>query len=171
MVDLVLITGGNIGDITNNLECARLMLIQELGPQVACSSVMTSEAWGFEAKEQFLNQVVVINTSLSPQAVLAICHKIECLLGRVREMKITDTSDQFDVAAAIHKIPRYISRSMDVDILFYGDQVVNDDNLIIPHLHIAEREFVLRPLNEVIPQFLHPVTGESVDSMLQRLMK
>lgn len=167
MTDVVLITGGNLGDVAANLERARLMLIEELGEQLCCSSVMRSAAWGFEAEEEFLNQVIVIRTANRPREILEVCHRIERALGRVREPFAESTLITHDATLVNSRI--YASRSIDIDILFYGNEVINEPDLVIPHASIAKREFVLNPLSEVLPMFLHPVTGESVESILKEL--
>lgn len=116
MSKAVLITGGNLGSVAENLEAAREAISREVGVVERCSSVLESEAWGFEAEERFLNQVLVVATALPPEQLLERCLQIERQLGRVRRPG-----------------PRYGSRTMDIDLLFYDNRVVDSDRLTIPH--------------------------------------
>lgn len=159
MAKAVLITGSNEGDRAAALAAARDAVATAAGRVEASSPVMGSEPWG-EFREgavgDFLNQVLVIETELSPHELLAVTQHIEKELGRV---------DKGDWKPA----RKYSSRPIDIDILFYDDEVVNSERLSIPHPHIAGREFVLRPLAAVMPDFRHPVTGETVCQMLRKL--
>ena len=105
MSKAVLITGGNLGSVAENLEAAREAISREVGVVERCSSVLESEAWGFEAEERFLNQVLVVATALPPEQLLERCLQIERQLGRVRRPG-----------------PRYGSRTMDIDLLFYDNR-------------------------------------------------
>lgn len=155
MERVVLITGGNVGNVARTLERARGMLSVEVGREVAASPVMESEPWGFDSPDKFLNQVLVLETSLLPHEVLHICLDIEKRLGRERDEKACG----------------YRSRTIDIDILFYGRRVIDTPELKIPHPLIAVREFVLSPLNSVMPEFIHPVSGKSVARMVEELGK
>ena len=115
MSKAVLITGGNLGSVAENLEAAREAISREVGVVERCSSVLESEAWGFEAEEHFLNQVLVVATALPPEQLLERCLQIERQLGRVRRAG-----------------PRYGSRTMDIDLLFYDDRVVDSDRRRFP---------------------------------------
>lgn len=145
MARIVLITGGNLGPVAENLTAARLSVEKSVGKVVCRSSMIASDAWGFEAPERFLNQVLVVETELAPEEALDRCQQIEREMGRRR-------------------IPGagYRSRTMDIDILFYDRRIVRTERLTIPHPLIAERDFVLAPLEEVLPDFVHPVLGKTV---------
>jgi len=138
MEKLVLIIGGNIGD--------RLLLINQtvdllntiFGPMDRASSIYESSPWGGNSSGNYLNQVLIYSTDLSPKKVLKQIQKIEDLLGRQRDMKWGD-------------------RTMDIDILYYGKKIISSDLLRIPHPFIGARKFVLIPLQEVLPDFIHPV--------------
>ena len=166
MIDVVLLTGGNLGPVAQNLARAREALIEQIGPEKTCSGVWESEPWGFEAPQRFLNQVLVLQTSLEPLAVLDTIQAIERQLGRVREAAPTDPAHHPTSGTA----PRqYHSRPIDIDILFYDDRIIDLPRLQVPHPLIAQRAFVLHPLNEVLPEYRHPVTGLTAREMLEQL--
>lgn len=154
MARVVLLTGGNLGPVAENLEAASRAVAQEVGPIVGRSSVRESEAWGFEAKERFLNQVLVVDTELKPQEVLRRCQRIEQRFGRVRRPG-----------------QGYASRTMDIDILFYDRRIIDTPELRIPHPLIGERDFVLAPLEEVMGDFIHPVSGCTIRQMRCSLLE
>ena len=147
-MDLIVGLGSNRGDRLNYLEKALQALEKEVGKLVKKSSIMETEPWGFEADENFLNRVAWFETDLSAKKVLKKCQSIEKNLGRVRSQS-----------------QRYTSRTIDVDILFYGDCVLNTAELVIPHPLIAYRNFVLYPLQEIIPDFTHPVLQCKIKDM------
>lgn len=133
--------GGNIGDRELLLKSA-INQCKKLGNIVLESSVYETAAWGGVAKGSFLNQVIVLETDLAPEELLENLQIIENNLGRQR---ITQWGD----------------RTMDIDILFFDDQVIQTGTLTIPHPAIATRKFVLVPLAEILPDFVHPVLGKS----------
>jgi len=134
-----LILGGNSGDRMDNLLRAVDMLRVEAGRVVALSAVYESEPWGFDDPCWFLNQVAVVKTSLAPLNLLECIQRIEQTLGRE------------------HSHEGYHARTMDIDILLYGNQIIDFPGLVIPHLRIAERMFVLQPMTELAPDLEHPV--------------
>ncbi len=144
-----LILGGNRGNRPEIFSSAIKLLNSEIGPQKAISSLYESESWGFES-ELFLNQVIIIETPLSPFEVLLHTQQIESQLGRVRNRE------------------GYEPRTIDIDLLYYGSQVINSSGLTIPHPRIAKRKFVLVPLAEIAPNLKDPVTGMTVTGMLQK---
>ena len=168
MIDVVLLTGGNLDPVAQTLALARVALIEQVGPEKACSGVWESEPWGFEAPQRFLNQVLVLQTQLEPLALLDTVQAIERRLGRVRDE--VPTSASRDGASGPTPAPRrYHSRPIDIDLLFYGDRIIDLPRLQIPHPLIAQRVFVLRPLAEVLPDYRHPVTGLTARDMLEQL--
>ena len=148
MIQVVLSTGSNIGDRASHLSAARSEIIDKIGPEVISSPVYESKPWGFEDPVAFLNQVVVLQTDKSAQDCLSIISSIEKGLGRVRYSET------------------YASRVIDIDILFFGNHIIQDPDLTVPHPHIADRKFVLVPLVEVLPDFVHPVSGKSMKVLL-----
>jgi 2-amino-4-hydroxy-6-hydroxymethyldihydropteridine diphosphokinase len=149
MARVVILTGSNRGEKAALLARAAEQVGERVGPIVRRSGVYESEPWGFSDPESFLNQVLVSETNLEPLEVLDRTQSIEKALGRVRKP---------DPPHA----PRYASRPIDIDLLFYDDLRLCSDRLTLPHPLIAEREFVLAPLREVMGDFIHPVYGKPI---------
>lgn len=126
--------GSNLGDKKSNLQKAINMLGERAGEVLAVSSFIETEPWGFVSDNVFLNACVKIDTALTPQELLVATQKIEKALGR------THKSDG----------GQYSDRPIDIDILLYGDIVVDDENLKIPHPYMYERDFVTVPLKEIM---------------------
>ncbi len=141
--------GTNLGDRESNLKAAVASIEEHVGIVVMQSSVYETEPWGFESDEQFLNIVVKVETGLSSSGLLGRILMIESVLGRVRNEK------------------QYSSRVIDIDILFYSDIVVDEVSLIIPHPKIQQRRFILVPLCEIDPGFIHPVLKKPLSSILE----
>jgi len=141
--------GSNLGDRKVNLRNAVEKAEELTGKIVKVSSVYETEPWGFSSDDQFLNMVVKIKTSLKPSELLERLLMVESLMGRLREGK------------------KYSSRIIDIDILFYGKQVVRTEVLEIPHPELYKRKFVLVPLAEIAPDLVHPVFKKSISELLQ----
>jgi 2-amino-4-hydroxy-6-hydroxymethyldihydropteridine diphosphokinase len=152
MAQVVILLGSNRGDREALLARAREAIAGAVGPIVNQSTVHETEPWGFTDPQQFLNQVVVAETTFSPLGVLDRLQKIENDLGRVRDKVKTDEKGE----------RVYESRPIDIDILFYDDVVLNHSRLTIPHRFIAKRQFVLAPLREVMPDYVHPVLKKPI---------
>lgn len=131
--------GGNIGDKAANFNKAYNHITCSLGNLVTKSSVYETPPWGFHAGNAFWNQVVLIETGISPEELLEQIHAIEKIFGRKRQPG------------------KYLSREMDIDILYYDDLTIHTKDLIIPHPLIPQRKFVLVPLTEIAPDLKHPV--------------
>ena len=142
-----ILTGGNLGDRHTNLSRAADLLDSRAGRILRRSILYETAAWGIESQPDFLNQVLEIETALDPEALLSLLLEIEREMGRIRGEK-------------------FGPRTIDLDILLYGDLVLNTTDLDIPHPRMAERRFVLMPLSELIGDRLHPVTGRSIRDML-----
>lgn len=162
MARAVVITGGNRGAVAGRLERAAALLEERAGGVTARSSVCRSRAWGFEAEEEFLNQVVVVQTEREPSALLDILQAIERELGRDRREEAREKAASGQ---------RYASRPIDIDLLLYDRRVIGTERLQVPHPRMGERTFVLRPLCEVMGSERHPVTGERFDEMLAKAEK
>jgi 2-amino-4-hydroxy-6-hydroxymethyldihydropteridine diphosphokinase len=145
---VVLLTGGNLGDRKRILQDARKAIEMLIGSVLKASPIIQSEAWGFESEQDFLNQVIVVDTSLSPIEVLNEIQKIEIDLGRER------------------KSEQWVSRLIDIDILFYNDEIIYSDRLTIPHKHIQDRKFTLYALNQIMSKYQHPIYKKSIKELL-----
>ncbi len=146
MEKVVLHLGSNMGDRAHNLDRAISYIQQTIGTITRLSSVFITEAWGVVDQPDFLNQVVVLDTMLSPENLIQTVQKIETIIGKEKEF---------------HWGPRYI----DIDVLFFGSQIINKKHLRVPHPEIQYRNFVLVPLNEIEPDFIHPVLNKSIDNL------
>ena len=143
-----LLLGGNLGNKSAIFKEAQNILQKKLGKIVKKSSIYETEPWGFKAKDNFWNQALIIETSLSPKNVLKITKDTETELGRIRGEK------------------RYTSRTIDIDILFLGNVIIDEPNLEIPHPRMINRRFVLVPLSEIAPDMIHPAFKKSITELL-----
>ncbi len=149
MMKLYLLLGGNIGNCKECFAKAREMLIENVGEELQISALYESEAWGFESEHKFLNQVLIYSTKLSPDAVLQQTQMIEKKLGRLAKTTIA-----------------YESRPIDIDILFYENEIVDLPYLKIPHPLLHQRRFTLMPLEEIASNFMHPVLKKHIYELL-----
>jgi 2-amino-4-hydroxy-6-hydroxymethyldihydropteridine diphosphokinase len=148
-ISVYIALGTNLGDRAANLQNA----IEALSPLVDVltrSPVYQTPPWGYEDQPDFLNQVVLAQTALAPKDLLAHLKNIETTVGRTPSF-------------------RYGPRLVDLDILFYGDEVFKMEGLEIPHPRIPERAFVLVPLNDLNPDLQHPTLKVSIQEMLQQV--
>ena len=153
MARCYILFGSNLGDKEALLEQACTLINKRCGMLSERSSAYTTEPWGFEAEEWFLNELLVMETELEPDALMDKLLEIEAELGRVRHPEKQG----------------YSSRTIDLDILYYGDRIVNTDKVTIPHPRLHLRKFALMPLCEIIPDFLHPVFNLSQTQLLEKL--
>ncbi len=149
MVKTVLLLGSNIEPRLTFLNRALLLLEKETGKAVAISGVYESEPWGFEAKTSFYNQAVVFETDKPAGEILNICMKIETALGRERG-----------------NTEGYASRTIDVDILYFGNRVISTKKLIVPHPRLHLRRFALMPLTEIAAGMIHPLLNKTSKELL-----
>ena len=150
MTEVYLGLGSNLGDREKHLSDAISLLSKETGDLLRCSSVWETEPWGFEAETAFLNMAISLTTSLNVDGFFSVMHSIESRLGRERTGK------------------GYCSRTIDIDVLFWGSEIINQNGILVPHPAIQSRLFVLAPLNEIAAEFIHPVSKLSVTEMLSR---
>lgn len=162
MKRVVLITGGNRGDVEHLPMQAAELIAKRVGRVVRTSHCYESAPWGFEAENCFWNQVLVVESELSPRELLDAIHEVEQKLGRDREKEGAEKAQRGQ---------RYASRTMDIDILLYGDEVIDLPELQVPHPRIEEREFVLKPLCELMPERRHPRCGKTMQQLWDELKR
>ena len=153
MAVIYLSLGSNTGDRATFIQQA-VKLIQNCGhiKIVRYSTLYETEPWGYKNQSWFLNAVIEAKTDFSPVELLNHTQEVEQTLGRIRE-----------------GVPRWGARSIDIDILFYNDEVINLPELTIPHKFMHKRAFVLVPLMELIPLFKHPVLGKTISELHDEL--
>jgi len=142
--------GSNEGDRLQSLVKATKLIDKVVGKVLQYSAVVETEPWGFDSEISFYNMAVVAETDFTPRQILAKVLGIEKSLGRIRHGKT------------------YTNRIIDIDILFYGEEMISDESLTIPHPLLHKRLFVLRPLAAVAPDLIHPLLHASVAELLQR---
>ena len=147
MTRVYFLLGGNIGNREELLSEAIRKMTNQLGKHVQSSALYETEPWGFTHEQNFLNQVVVFDSELAALDILDKTQAIEKELGRVR------------------KTTQYCERTIDIDILFYGDECIENERLSVPHPRIQERSFALYPLEELIPEFIHPILKKSIKQL------
>lgn len=149
MNDVFLCLGGNIGHRTAALKAATHQIAKSCGRIVRASSLYESPAWGYQSANRFLNQVVWIKTTHTPTNLLKTLKKIEKAAGRQK------------------RGTEYADRLIDIDILFYGNVVMAGKTLQLPHPKLHERRFVLKPLSEIAPDYVHPVLNKTTSYLLR----
>ena len=149
MVRVFIGFGSNLGDKLANIKRAITSINNELGQVVYHSSFYQSEPWGFTSSELFINGVLELNTNFSAEELLHGLKKIERNIGR--EEKTMEV---------------YTDRLIDLDILYYGESLINKHGLEIPHPRIYDRRFVLEPMVEIAPNFIDVKVGESMKQLL-----
>lgn len=148
---LVLLLGGNVGDRLLHLKRTADLLSAQWGNAILKSSIYETAAWGFES-EDFYNMAIVFESDLEARECLKITQNIEKELGR----------------KAKSKDGQYRARVMDIDILFYGEDVIDSEDLVIPHPRIEERRFVLEPLKEIMASFKHPKSKKNMKDLWEQ---
>jgi len=145
--------GSNIGNRAKNIENALVQISERIGTILCVSSLYESEAWGYSSNNKFLNIAAVVETTIAPEEILQKIKEIESILGRSK--KKTET---------------YEDRLIDIDILFYDDLIIEKQQLGIPHQHIEKRKFVLAPMLEIAPDFVHPVLRKTIRELNDELL-
>lgn len=140
--------GGNLGNREENLKSAINSIEKKVGTITKVSSVYETAAWGNTDQPAYLNQVLEINTELSSTELLITCLEVEKELGRTRNVK-------------------WENRLIDIDILFFNTEIIDLPELKIPHPLLHQRAFVLKPLNEIATEFLHPILNKKVKELFE----
>jgi len=146
---VLLLLGGNQGNVKKNLNLAIQLLSQSLGHIITSSGLYQSEPWGFESQQLFINQVLEFRTSITPFELLSITQSIEKQLGRQEKAGT-----------------QYEDRPIDIDILFCDNLIIQSTHLTIPHPLLHERRFTLEPLSECWAEFIHPVFKKTIRQLL-----
>ncbi|MEG2336489.1 MAG: 2-amino-4-hydroxy-6-hydroxymethyldihydropteridine diphosphokinase [Bacteroidales bacterium] len=145
-----ILLGSNLGDSRTICEQACLAISNQIGNIQKKSNFYISEAWGFKADTLFYNQVIEIETQLLPQTLLQQLLAIETDFGRTRS-----------------QAKGYQSRTLDLDILFYNQEIICTENLSIPHPLLHKRLFTLIPLAEISPNLQHPILHKTIENLLE----
>ena len=141
-----------MGDKNSLFDQTCLYINNRCGRVVKVSAAYESEPWGFDAKEWFLNRVIAVETTMAPKDLIGQLLEIEHELGRDRHPEIEG----------------YVSRTVDLDILYFGDRVILTDTLTVPHPRLHRRRFALLPMCEVAPELVHPAFGLTQAELLAR---
>jgi 2-amino-4-hydroxy-6-hydroxymethyldihydropteridine diphosphokinase len=150
MIDVYLLLGSNLGDRELFLRMAFRLIENDIAPVAKASAIYETQSWGKTDEPEYLNQVLMLKTDLLAQEVLRKILAIELEMGRKRE-------------------ERWGSRTIDIDILLYGDAVINEPNLVVPHPEMHNRRFTLEPLSEIAPQVVHPVFHTTIKGLKNKL--
>lgn len=151
MKRVYLLLGSNEGDREQWLRDAITQVATNCGTIIRMSSMYSTAAWGLEDQPDFLNMALAIDTRLSPTNLLVIIQEIEKDLGRQRLVK-------------------WGQRTLDIDILFYGNEIINHSDLKVPHPSLQDRRFALVPLSEIAPDFIHPVVNKTITALLDECL-
>jgi 2-amino-4-hydroxy-6-hydroxymethyldihydropteridine diphosphokinase len=151
MAEVYLLLGSNLGNKTDTLRRAVGEINKSIGATVKISSLYKSPPWGFEHREYFVNQVVLVKTALLPEEILEQILAIENTLGRNRK----PTSGT------------YQARTIDIDLLYYNHRIISKPDLIVPHPKIQFRKFTLVPLCEIDPEYMHPVLKKTQQELYE----
>jgi 2-amino-4-hydroxy-6-hydroxymethyldihydropteridine diphosphokinase len=151
MINVFLLLGSNLGDRNAFMQQAIVHIEIDIAPVLQASDVYETQSWGKANAPDYLNQVLLLQTDLPAQTVLKKILAIELILGRRREEK-------------------WGSRTIDIDILFYGDAVIDEPNLKVPHPEMHRRRFTLEPLAQIAPDFVHPLIKKNILALKNELI-
>ena len=142
--------GSNIGNKIQNISFAINEIASSIGEIIKISSNYLSEPWGFDSNEKFINAVISIETKFNPTELIKELQIIEKKMGRIRSNK-----------------DGYIDRIIDLDIIYYNNDIINTSELTIPHPNLYSRKFVLVPLNEIVHDYIDPIKKTSLYDLLE----
>jgi 2-amino-4-hydroxy-6-hydroxymethyldihydropteridine diphosphokinase len=145
---VILLLGGNQGDVEAHFSACIELLDKQLGKIFARSNIYSTKAWGPVSQPDFLNMAVGLYTAWPPSYLLKALLDVEKRLGRRRDV-------------------RFGPRTLDIDILFYGQQIIRREGLQVPHPEIQNRRFALVPVNEIAAKLIHPTLGKTLETLLQ----
>ena len=163
MNNLALIIGGNQGDRQALIEQATVLIQQRIGTVVAVSHIYETEPWGDfgdDRPQSFFNRALLVETLLSASEALQEALAIEMVLGRTRTAGLTNETGSSRL---------YHSRPMDIDLIFFNDEIIDTPELTIPHPRAHQRRFVLEPMAEIMPDYRHPVLKKTVKELLNEV--
>ncbi len=138
--------GSNLGERDQFIAHAVNEISEHIGKINICSKIYESTPWRVDGQENYLNQIIKVETLLSAEDILSAALKIENQLGRVR-------------------IEKWGQRLIDIDIIFFNNEIIETPHLCIPHKHMHERNFVLHPLNDIAPDVIHPKYNKTVSEL------
>lgn len=147
MKKVYLLIGSNVGNRTKHMEKAHQMIESKVGKITNKSRIYETEPWGEKDQDDFLNQAIEVESKLKPKAIMKQIAEIESFIGREETFK-------------------WGPREIDIDVLFYGDEMISEMDITIPHAFIHERRFTLIPLNDICPDQYHPIFGATVKELL-----
>lgn len=153
-MEAVLLLGGNVGDVAGAFRRAEEAIVARIGPIRSRSRDHRTEPWGFSDERLFLNRALIVASELEPCSLMHACLAIEKDLGRVRDGS---------------SVPK--ARTIDIDILFIGDQVIDQPDLRVPHPRVHERAFALGPAADVAPDLVHPLLKRTVLQLLNDVLQ
>lgn len=146
--------GTNLGSKEQNIHCAVSEIEKRIGKVISLSAFYATAPWGFMSDNNFLNAVVCVETSLLPFELLEETQRIERDMGRIRKSE--------------NHV--YHDRLMDIDLLLYGNQIMETERLTIPHPLMTKRLFVMEPLAEIAPQLMHPIIKRKMADIKRDLL-
>lgn len=146
MNKIILGLGTNLGDRFKNIELAYQLIEEKIGAITAKSKLYETAPWGVLDQPDFINSCISIESNLTPKECLKMISEIENEMGRIRYQK-------------------WGARLIDIDILFFGNEIINQEELSVPHPFIQERIFVIKPLEDIIETYIHPVLKESIKAL------
>ncbi len=152
MKRIFLLSGSNSGDCKANLASAAVSISETAGRIIQKSKIYKSEAWGYKSRNAFFNQCLELESDLSANEILEKLLEIETRMGRIRSSG------------------GYADRLIDIDILFYGDDAIQSEKIIIPHPRLQLRKFALVTMNEIAGDFVHPVLKKKISDLLLECM-
>jgi len=146
--DVYLLLGSNVGDRETNIKKACELIRTEISGDMILSQLYETAAWGKTDQEAFMNQAILIKTDIAPMVLLALLKDIEKRVGRVETEK-------------------WGPRVIDIDVLFYGTQIIQDPELQVPHPYLPVRLFALLPLSEIAGDLKHPILKKTIKELLE----